>query len=208
MYMLFGTPGWGSVLVEAQLATYGLPYVLEQVGDLLRSPEAREKLVALNPLAQTPTLALPGGRIMTESAAITLYLADITGKTTLVPGPDDPERAEFLRWLVFLVANIYPTFTYADVPDRFAPAACADGFRANVDAYQQKLWRQLEDEAATPWFLGPRLTALDIYIAAMTRWRPRRLWFQDNCPRLFAIATRADARPELAEVWRTNYPQE
>jgi hypothetical protein len=30
-----------------------------------------------------------------------------------------PERAKFLRWLVFIVANIYPTFTYADDPSRF-----------------------------------------------------------------------------------------
>jgi len=206
MYTLFGQPGWGSVLVEAQLAFYGLPYVMENVGDVFKSAEARAKLAAVNPLAQTPTLALPGGRIMTESAAITLYLADITKEISLVPEPDAPERAAFLRWLVFLVANVYPTFTYADVPDRFAPADCAKAFRANVDAYQKKLWRQLEDEAGAPWFLGERFTALDIYIATMTRWRPQRGWFQSDCPRLHAIATRADSHPELAEIWRRNFP--
>ena len=104
------------------------------------------------------------------------------------------------------VGNIYLTFSYADIPDRFAPAACAEGFRANVDIYQQKLWRQLEDEAAAPWFLGARFTAMDIYLAVMTRWRPGRPWFQSHCPRLHAIASAADLRPEFSEIWRRNFP--
>lgn len=206
MYTLFGKPGWGSVLVEAQLGLYGLPYVLEDVGELFHSAEARAKLAAVNPLAQTPTLVLPGGRIMTESAAITLHLADITGKTTLVPSPDDAERAPFLRWLIFMVANIYPTFTYADIPDRFVPAESAKAFRKTVDAYTQQLWRQMEDEAGAPWFLGDRFTALDIFIATMTRWRPQRPWFAAHCPRLYAIAASTDARPELTEIWQRNFP--
>lgn len=208
MYTLFGCPGWGSVLVECQLAWYGLPYVFEEVGDLFASEEARAKLALLNPLSQTPTLVLPGGYVMTESAAITLHLADVTGRTDLVPGPADPKRAEFLRWLIFVVANLYPTFTYADVPERFVPAVSAKAFRENVDAYKKRLWSQLESEASVPWFLGEHFSSLDIYIAAMTRWRPRRPWFAANCQRLHAIAVRTDERPELADIWRRNFPEE
>jgi GST-like protein len=206
MYTLYSQPGWGSVLVETQLAFYGLAYAAEDVGDLFKSAEARERMAKVNPLMQTPALVLPDGTVMTESAAITLLLADIAASTALVPGPGEAERARFLRWLVFLVANIYPTFTYADVPDRFVPAESAKAFRNNVDAYQQKLWGQIESEAGEPWFLGERFSALDIFIATMTRWRPQRAWFAANRPRLFAIATRADAHPALAAVWRRNYP--
>src|SRR5262245_6605486 len=93
---LYGEPGWGSVLVEAQLEWLGLPYMFEAVGDLFESAEARERLRRVNPLAQIPTLVLPDGAVMTESAAITLYLADLTGRDDLVPGPGAPERAAFL----------------------------------------------------------------------------------------------------------------
>ena len=62
MYKLFGRPGWGSTLVEAQLAWYGLPYEIEEVDDLFASAEAREKLRVVNPLAQIPTLILPDGQ--------------------------------------------------------------------------------------------------------------------------------------------------
>ena len=117
-------------------------------------------------------------------------------------------RGAFLRWLVFIVANIYPTFTYADDPARFVPGEEAQkGFAENVEAYRQRLWGQMEGAAAAPWFFGDRFSALDIYIGVMTRWRPRRPWFAANRPRLSAIALSADREPRLAAVWRRNFPE-
>src|SRR5262245_57626263 len=109
-YKLYARPGWGSALVEAQFVWYGLPFEIEDVDDLFKSEAARQRLSAINPLAQLPTLVLPGGEVMTESAAITLHLADVAGGD-LVPPPGEATRPRFLRWLVFLVANLYPTFT-------------------------------------------------------------------------------------------------
>jgi GST-like protein len=207
MYKLFARPGWGSALVEAQLAWYGLQFAVEDVDDLFKSAEARAMVQPTNPLAQVPTLILPDGSVMTESAAITLHLADITGSRDLVPAAGEAVRPAFLRWLVFLVANLYPTFTYADDPARFVPGEAAQqGFRANVDAYAQRLWRQVDEAAGEPRFLSERFSALDIYFAVMTRWRPRRAWFAASCPRLHAIALRADAEPRLASVWQRNWP--
>ncbi len=206
-YTLWGRPGWGSALIEAQLDWYGLPFAYETVGDLFKDPGAKAKLEKVNPLAQVPTLVLPDGTVMSESAAITLLLADITGTDSLVPAAGSAERASFLRWLVFLVANIYPTFTYADDPSRFVSVNNArDPFRAATDAYAQRLWRQIESQAGAPWFLGERFSALDIYLDVMTRWRPRRGWFEIETPKLFAIARKVDARPELKETWRRNFP--
>jgi GST-like protein len=206
-YTLWGRPGWGSAIVEAQLDWYGLAFTYEKVEDLFKTPGAGDRLRKVNPLAQVPTLVLPDGTVMSESAAITLLLADITGKDSLVPKAGSPERAKFLRWLVFLVANIYPTFTYADDPSRFVSVdAARDPFRAATEAYAQRLWRQVESEAGAPWFLGERFSALDLYTAVMTRWRPKRGWFETETPKLFAIARRADAVPELKDVWKRNQP--
>lgn len=207
MYKLFGRPGWGSVLVEAQLAWYGLPFTIEEVDDLLAVAAARERLALINPVGQVPTLLLPDASVMTESAAITLHLAEVAGGDEIVPVPGDSLRPRFLRWLVFLVANIYPTFTYADVPARFVTGEAAQAaFRASVDSYAARLWGLVDQEAMGPWFLGERFSALDIYIATMTRWRPRRAWFAQHCTQLHAIARRADALPQLAAVWQRNFP--
>jgi GST-like protein len=207
MYKLYARPGWGSTLAEAQLAWHGLPFEIEDVDDLFASAAARERLSLVNPLAQIPTLVLPDGSIMTESAAITLHLADVTGSAaTLVPPLGDAARPRFLRWLVFLVANLYPTFTYVDDPTRFVPVAAADEFAENVRQYRARLWGMVDHEAGAEWFLGDRFSALDIYIAVMTHWRPGRDWFAEHCPHLHAIAAQADRRPELTQVWQRNFP--
>lgn len=208
-YTLHGHYGWGSVLAEAQLEWYGLAFDFVDVGDLYQKPAARKMLAKINPLGQVPVLILPHGEVMTETAAITLHLADAAGSHDLVPGPKDPTRPRFLRWLVFIVANIYPTFTYADEPERFVPGEkAAHGFRANVDEHQKALWRMVEPEARAPWFLGERFSAIDIYLCAMTRWRPNRPWFEKNAPKLVAIAEGCNALPKLTPVWRRNYPSE
>lgn len=208
-FTLHGVRGWGSAIVEAQLAWYGLPLHFVDSGDLFASADARDTLRPLNPLTQVPTLVFPDGQVMTESAAITLHLADIAGRDDLVPGPKAPQRAAFLRWLIYIVANVYPTFTYADIPERFVKdAAAAKGFRSEVDAYQQRLWGIVEGAAGAPSFLGERFTALDIYLAVMTHWRPRQAWFADNAPLLHAAALRAASLPAIAPVIERNFPQQ
>lgn len=206
-FVLYGQPGWGSAIVEAQLAWYGLPFRVEATGDLFASEEARAKIRQLNAITQVPTLVLPDGQVMTESAAITLHLADLAGRDDLVPGPRAPERAAFLRWLVYIVANIYPTFTYADVPERFVKAGegAAQAFRAEVDAYAQRLWGVAEAAAGAPWWLGQRFSALDVYAAVMTHWRPRRPWFAQHAPKVLAAGDAAGALPAVAPVMAAHF---
>jgi GST-like protein len=202
-YTLLARPGWGSAITEAMLEIAGVPYRIEAVDPLQPGP-ARDRLLALNPLGQLPTVLLPDGTVMTESAAIALYLADRS--PGLAPPADSPDRARFLRWLVFLVAAIYPNCLYGDFPKRFvSDEAASKELRASADALTERHWRQLEGEvAARPWFLASGFSALDIYVRVMTHWRPRRPWFEANCPKLFAIAKATDAEPRLAKVWARN----
>jgi GST-like protein len=204
---LFGEPGWGSALIETQLDWYGLEYDFERVGDLFKSSAARQRLESVNPLAQIPTLVLGDGTVLTESAAITLYLADLIRSNALVPAAGDATRTTFLRWLVFLVANVYPTYTYADDPARFVEAPESQAaFKNAVTEYAKKLYSILDGQVAGQWFLGERFSALDIYVCAMTRWRPGRAWFAERTPKLFAIATATEKIPALEPAWRRNSP--
>ena len=90
MYTLFARPGWGSAIVELQLAWYALPYTVEDVENPFTSAAARARLAPLNPITQIPTLLLPDGQVMTESAAITLHLADLAPARSLVPHQTTP----------------------------------------------------------------------------------------------------------------------
>ncbi|MCG2842498.1 glutathione S-transferase family protein [Sandaracinobacter sp. RS1-74] len=202
---LYARPGWGSAIVEYQFAFYGLAYQRIEVEDLFQSEKGRETVRPLNPLAQIPTLLMDDDTVLTESAAITLWLADRTGSDALVPAAGSPERADFLRWLIFLVANIYPCFTFADDPARFVePEAARKLFRAAVDAHEQRLWQHVEVASGEPWFLGGRLSAIDAYLAVMTRWRPGIGWFQAHAPRLWAAGERFAALPGVDRAAAAN----
>ena len=71
---------------------------------------------------------------------------------------------------------------------------------------RETAWFILETEVVGPWFLGARFSAIDMFIAAMTQWRPQRAWFVAHSPRLTAIATSTDVLPELTSVWMRNFP--
>jgi GST-like protein len=206
MYTVFGHPGCGSAIVEAALELSQIPYRSEEVDPWKEGP-SRERPRALNPLLQVPALVLPDGSTMTESAAMVLHLADRAPGAWLSPGPEDPSRPLFLRWLVFLVSAIYPTFTYGDDPTRYVTTKAAQKeLRERTDAQREQQWRLMEQAAGTPWFLGERRSAIDVYVWVMVRWRPRRAWFEDSCPKLAAIASALDAEPRLAAVKARNFP--
>src|SRR5689334_7662274 len=117
-YRLISSKGAGSTIVELALALSGLPHEIETVPYLEPGPQ-RDHLLGLNMLGQVPTMLLPDGRVMTESAAIILHLADVAPDAGLVPPPSDPARPMFQRWLVFIVSALYPTYTYGDDPVRW-----------------------------------------------------------------------------------------
>lgn len=188
----------------------GIEYDREEVNYDEAGP-ARDKLLALNPLGQVPTFVLPDGAVMTETAAIVLHVDDMHPEAGLLPRPGDPKRRDALRWLVFFVAAIYPTFTYGDSPAKWAGDAGGEALRASTNEHRKKLWKQLEGVAKGPYFLGDTMSALDLYICVATCWRPRRAWFEANCPTLHAIATRVEADPRLAALMTRElsvYPRE
>lgn len=204
-WTLYGVRGWGSTLAEGTLAWSGTPYEFVSVEGFDSPGPARDTLLAVNPLARVPTLVAPNGVVLTESAAIVLHLAEGNPAAGLAPMPGDPLRPLFFNRLIWFVSALYPTFTYRDYPERWAPDA-ADQLAANVDAFRQSLWRQFEaDLGDGPWVMGETPSALDLYVAAMSHWRPRRPWLAKHCPRLHALALRADALPQIAAVLKRNF---
>jgi GST-like protein len=201
-WRVLATVGCGSAIVEAALTVAGIDYRREELD--YSTADGRAQLIPFNPLGQVPTVVLPDGAIMTESAALVLYVDGLRPEAGLIPPVGDPLRPVALRWLVFLVAAVYPTFTYGDEPAKWAGESGAPELRRTTEERRKSLWRQLEDEAGAPWFLGPRASAIDLYLAVMTRWRPGPDWFAGACPRIHAIAAALDRDPRLAQVWRQN----
>jgi GST-like protein len=201
-WRILGCRGCGSAIVEAVLVLAKIPYEREEVD--YNTPSGHDKLAEVNPLAQVPTAILPDGSVMTESAAIILYIDGLHPELGLVPNVRDPLRRELLRWLMFLVAAIYPTFTYGDDPKKWVGEHGQD-LRHSTDEHRESLWRLVEGAVRGPWFLGETPSALDIDVSVMTRWRPGRTWFAANCPRLAKISLAVDEDERLKAVWAQNF---
>ncbi|HEY9552288.1 glutathione S-transferase family protein [Allosphingosinicella sp.] len=207
LWRLYGARGWGSTLAEGVLAWAGVPFEFEDVEGFDTPGPERDLLLAVNPLARVPTLVAPGGAVLTESAAIVLHLAELHPEAKLAPSVADSKRPAFLNRLIWFVSAVYPTFTYRDYPERWAPGA-AEQLTERVDAFRLSLWHQFEEELGNgPWILGDEPSALDLYVTVMSRWRPRRAWFAEHCPKLHAIALKGEALPQLAPVMRRNFPE-
>lgn len=203
--LLLGSRGCGSAIVEFAFALAGVACDCEEVDYAAGSP-TRDRLLAVNPLGQVPALVLPDGRVLTESLAILHWLDDLAPAAGLVPARGTASRAAFYRWIAFLVAAIYPTFTYGDEPRKWvADEAGARMLRESTDRHREQLWRQVDAAAGSPWFLGDSRSAIDLYLLAMTHWRPGRKWFAANTPALAAIAARAGSIEALSPLVKRHF---
>ena len=204
-HRLLGCKGCGSAIVEAAFALAKVPLDYEEV-DYGAGSATRERLLDVNPLGQVPALVLPDGSVMTESLAIVHYVNDLAPRAGLVPAKADPARTAFLRWSNFLVAAVYPTFSYGDEPAKWVEdVKGAKQLRESTDRHREAQWLRLEEIAGEPWFLGAKMTALDLYVAVMTHWRPGRKWFVAHTPRLVSISQKASATPGVADVVKRNF---
>lgn len=205
--LLHAATGCGSLIVEAALAWADVPYTLELTGFKEIAERTRSNLLAANPLGQVPTLVLDDGTVLSESAAIVLWLDEQHPQAGLLPPRGSAARAHALRWIQFLVSAIYPTFTVGDFPERWVSGEAAQQeLLESTKSRRMAMWQMLAPAARGPWFCGEQPSIVDVYLAVMTRWHPKRAWFAEHLPALHAISQRADALPALAPLIARDFP--
>ena len=163
-FVLYGAPGSGATPVHAALTLMGLPVKVVDVAPWQGDRE-RGRLTAVNPMRQVPVLVLPSGEIMTESAAMLVWLADRYPAAGLAPRIDDPTRGQFLRWMSFVSAAIYSLYWVRDEPARLASSAEAEATILDRTAERiAQCWRDMEAQMprGPHYLLGDRLSVLDL----------------------------------------------
>jgi GST-like protein len=203
MMKIYGCNGCGSAVVEAILQMANVDY--EFVDAIQWTPYKRHAdLEKLNPLGQVPVLVFDDGTVMTESAAILQFFAE------QIPGmvPSEPmQRAQFLRWLAFIPANVYAVFPFRDFPARWVDDESEQkAFREKTTLRLREFWTILENNLLpAPYVLGAQMTALDLYLAMVSRWSPGREWITKHCPNLIAAVLLTEQHPVVAKVWEKNF---
>ncbi len=158
-------PGTAAMAPHAILAEIGCPYELVRVE---RDAEGRPSAgyLALNPWGKIPTLE-DGDLVLTESAAICLYLADKYPDASLAPPLGTPERAELYRWLLWLSNTVQSAQLRHFYPERHGTAGVEEAADAELAGHYDMLDAHL---AGREWLVGSERTVADFFLFMLTRW--------------------------------------
>ena len=113
-----------------------------------------------HPDGKVPAL-MHEGALVTESAAIALYLTDLFPETGLGAAPGDPDRAAYLTWLFWTTGEMEPAY-WSRIKGETDPYATA-----RYDAANRRILSALDRGA---YLMGRRFTAVDVLVASALSW--------------------------------------
>jgi glutathione S-transferase len=127
-----------------------------------------DAFMQMNPSGQVPVMRLPDGRILPQSNAIILYLAEIGGGSELIP-TDPFEKAKMMSWLFWEQYSHEPYIAVRRFRKKFMnqtdeeldPQLLARGRRA-LGVMELQL-------TFSNYFVGESMTLADIGLVAYTR---------------------------------------
>ena len=156
---LFWSPQTRSSRAIWLLGEAGVDYELELVD--IRSPERKdsEEFRAASPMGKVPAL-VDGNVMMSESAAIAVYVADRYCAGTLAPANDDAARGKFLYWVMYTPAVIEPAMS--EKFNNIEPNRVRSGW-GDFDLMIETLEHALQDKT---WLLGEKFTAADVMVGS------------------------------------------
>jgi len=148
-------------IVRWMLEEVDEPYVTEIVTyDEMKS----DRYLAVNPMGKVPAIK-HRDHVVTESAAICAYLADVFPDAQL--GPRDDEKADYYRWLFYAAGPVEQAVTnhYA----KFDPAP-EQGRMFGYGSYDKVVDVLDELFSSRDYVCGDRFTAADVYVGSAVLW--------------------------------------
>jgi glutathione S-transferase len=197
--ILYHSPNSRSDGVRILLEELNADYELHVVG-MMAGETRKADYLEINPMGKVPAIK-HGDVLVTEQAAIHMYLAELYPEAGLSPAVGDPLRGPYLRWMVFYGSCFEPALVDR-ANHREPPPPMASPY-GDFDTMLGTLTRQL---ARGPWFLGRTFTAADVLWGSALAWSvdfklmPEGVPLVPELPELNAYIDRFNARPAVARV--------
>jgi glutathione S-transferase len=189
MYKLFFAPGSAAMAPHAMLEDIGAPFELIRV-DIKTGEQHSADYLKLNPHARVPTLAYDDDRVMYESTAICLLLADRHPGIPFVPKSDSKDRGPFLQWMAYLTNTLQEACMHWWHPEKFVDGADQQAaVKRKAEQRTAEMFRFLDGQLAGPFLCGSTFYICDYYAAMLARWTR-------------AMATPAHANPNVNKLIR------
>lgn len=138
------------------------PYTLSPV-DVKAGQQKAADFLAMNRMGKLPVL-VDDGVVVTESAAIGVYLADRYAYGRLAPAVDAPQRGPYLKWCFFAptVIEVGCLAKAADWKFRASSAGFGD-YETMLDTVEEGL-------SGGAWLLGDTFTMADVIVGGTLEW--------------------------------------
>ena len=189
---LYHAPQTRSSGVRILLEELGAPHTLDVLD--LQSGRGREPAyLRINPLGKVPALR-HGDALITEQAAIYLYLADQFPERGLAPPIGDPLRGPYLRWMVFYGSGFEPAGVDRALQRERGPKAMSP--YGDFDAVLRTM---VESRTPGPYLLGERHSAADVLWGAALGWTTGFKLVPEE-PAIMAYLARVNARPAVRKI--------
>lgn len=177
------------------LEELGEPYELEFV-DMQKGEHRKPSHGERNRMYKLPTL-VDGEVVISETAAIGVYLADRYAPGKLAPALDDPARGEFLRWCFFSPSVIEPACMAKASDWKYSPG------QAGFGTYEDMVATVDQAVQPGPWLLGDRFSIADCILGGTVRWM-LRFDMIDGTDAIKAYAERLGQRPANQRAAKVN----
>jgi len=185
---LYTNPWSRGRITRWMLEETGAKYNIEikEFGGNIKSPD----YLAINPMGKVPALK-HGDAIVTEVAAICLYLADQFPEANLAPPLNSPERGTYYRWMLFAagpleMATSAVAFGWRIDEENAVAVGC--GFVADtINALEKALEKG-------PYVCGEQFTATDVVLASYIGWEIMQKHLEPR-PVFTEYVKRCEARP-------------
>lgn len=199
MYRLYTRAGSGGFVAEAALELAGAPF--ERI-DVAKGVDPDGRFRKLSPLGQVPTLVLPDGNALTESAAICQLIAERHPQTQLAPDTDAHGRVEFLRWLTFLTSAMYPAILRIYYAPRYtAHPDGGEAVKAAAIAEVDRGFGILDAALETSrWLAGERMSIADVYLLMLAHWHPEPRKAESAWPNIARVCAMLREVPAIKDL--------
>lgn len=201
IHTLYWSGRAGSLAPLCLLIESGIRHETVQVDTRLRAHKKEAYLRDVHPLGTVPALRLPDGRVLRESGAMILHVAELA--PVLAPAPGSLEHAVFLDWVLYGAATLYPTcqriyHTDDIVPEDSARAATRQAAIAALDRCWKVVEADLSEDA--PFLFGARPGAADVYLAMLAHWHPEPDRLAETCPKTARLRSQVWEMPAMRQA--------
>lgn len=159
---LYHAPGACSRVTMNALEEAGLEYG-DQAIDLSIGEQKSAEYLKIHPGGKVPALVVDGN-VLTENAAILMFLHALKPEANLLPAVDSPfEQAKLHADLIWCCSTIHPIVRQLRMPVRYTDGDTAGVFAKGTD-YLNALLPEIEARIGDKWWYGSNWSIVDVYL--------------------------------------------